>query len=1070
MFRTRRVFAVLLASFVVILSAVLFACSQTPTSVPIRTFERAQRVDVLCLKVFGDNAPAPRKQEECAPVPPEISGVGLENHLFALVTQTTRGEIAVVDLSAGSIVDQHHAIPGLNFLPVGANPTDIATTPDGRMAFVSAAEPNKFAIYGIPGRSILGVGDPRGEQQNTLASWPVCALPQRPGSLTVVPRRAGPGVVTDAGTGAGVVIDYELVAVLPGDRSHSTKVVTIDPKPFLRENAAEDFGQGDKLDPGVMQACPITAAIELSGEDAVPATFRSGGMWPDGVSWVDGGADLTCERPSTFSSCGLRPCKCAPLSVPPDGGTDAGEVDAGETACEPDAGQPDSAERVLDLGPLDPPQAVAIARDDQTLYVADQGVPLIHVIDLSTPGAPRELPPFVATSVLDPTRAVTIRDLAVSPPTHDFKRFLYAVDREEGSIVVFDVTDPVNAERTPMLRPHPELNPFQPPDRIGFISPVVTVSFARHDVPVLRLNGNAVPNPPTGVLCNPNPNLDPLAMNGSQYRANSQGVNYALGSRRLRGVFAFATLSNGQIVAIDVDDWDAPCRRPVDLSDSRDLPVARPVPLPSIPAPGVLALSQPAAVAGDFDPYHVPSANPLWVSQESFFPVSAPHRMRANDFLIPDGNRIPFLSAVPTITSTGATQPPLVGPGHESTPRLRPTLSPAELSRKATKQDDKTQAEKDAEQAARELIGIKLSFDTPEVHVDQDWTVTYEGKLPGFDGLPGTLDTTDGYDTLVLSQAQARFCAKGVEDWSVGQERAAAIVAELAKQRREYPEPLGQRMVDYIQVVDELLPDGDPYWAQGGECSDFLGSTPSARYALCANHFASAGEQSPNRDFPILEAYDDHIVLGSFSSVAPGTSSTRTVVTGPANKAFLKALQCCFHHQTKFAVRTGAQWVTSTAGAVPLTFSHMTPGAGGRCVPSCETNLSLLNSRAPALPYSPGDFAPVRDSPLAMRNPMFSFFVQNGYACADGSQSCVDEEHQADRIDRRPDRDMTYRFSTRGGFIPLLINLASQTAAVTPQSMRYIESLGQIAVVDGASQGLVLIDLAGVGIARAPYF
>ena len=37
-------------------------------------------------------------------------------------------------------------------------------------------------------------------------------------------------------------------------------------------------------------------------------------------------------------------------------------------------------------------------------------------------------------------------------------------------------------------------------------------------------------------------------------------------------------------------------------------------------------------------------------------------------------------------------------------------------------------------------------------------------------------------------------------------------------------------------------------------------------------------------------------------------------------------------------------------------------------------------------------------------------------------------------------------------------------------TVRFIESLGQIAVVDGASQGLVLIDLAGVRIARAPYF
>jgi hypothetical protein len=92
-----------------------------------------------------------------------------------------------------------------------------------------------------------------------------------------------------------------------------------------------------------------------------------------------------------------------------------------------------------------------------------------------------------------------------------------------------------------------------------------------------------------------------------------------------------------------------------------------------------------------------------------------------------------------------------------------------------------------------------------------------------------------------------------------------------------------------------------------------------------------------------------------------------------------------------------------------------------------------------------------------MRNPSFSFFVQNG--------------HVADGVaDRRPEREMAYHFQTRGSFAPLAINLAATTAAVTPQSMRFIESLGQLAVVDGQSQGLVLIDLAGVGIARAPYF
>jgi hypothetical protein len=36
--------------------------------------------------------------------------------------------------------------------------------------------------------------------------------------------------------------------------------------------------------------------------------------------------------------------------------------------------------------------------------------------------------------------------------------------------------------------------------------------------------------------------------------------------------------------------------------------------------------------------------------------------------------------------------------------------------------------------------------------------------------------------------------------------------------------------------------------------------------------------------------------------------------------------------------------------------------------------------------------------------------------------------------------------------------------------MKFIETLGQLAVVDASSQGLVLVDLSTVGIAHDPYF
>ena len=341
MSRARSVLSVLAAvAAVVAVATGFFACSQAPTTVPIRTFERAQKVDVICLRVFGENAPEPLKQEECAPVPPNVNGGNLDNQLFALVTQTSRGEVAVVDLSAGVIIDQSQAVPGLNFLPVGANPTDIAATPDGRMAFVASAEPNKFAIYGVPGHRILGdmAGRRDPEGAVTLSSWPVCALPQRPGSLTVVPRRTltlpPDGGADDAGAASGTTdVPYELVAVLPGDRTSSAKIVTIDPRPFLRASPRlgrdgqplDDFGEGEILAPGQLQDCPITAAMELAGEEAVPDTFREGKAWEDGVPWVDGGVDLSCETPDKPARCGLRPCACKD----PTTGADAGAVLSG---------------------------------------------------------------------------------------------------------------------------------------------------------------------------------------------------------------------------------------------------------------------------------------------------------------------------------------------------------------------------------------------------------------------------------------------------------------------------------------------------------------------------------------------------------------------------------------------------------------------------------------------------------------------------------------------------------------------------------------------------------------------
>ena len=53
-----------------------------------------------------------------------------------------------------------------------------------------------------------------------------------------------------------------------------------------------------------------------------------------------------------------------------------------------------------------------------------------------------------------------------------------------------------------------------------------------------------------------------------------------------------------------------------------------------------------------------------------------------------------------------------------------------------------------------------------------------------------------------------------------------------------------------------------------------------------------------------------------------------------------------------------------------------------------------------------------------------------------------------------------------GGFITLGANLAAQTAAVSPQSLVFVPQIGQLAVVDGAAEGLVLVSLDSVAVSR----
>jgi len=432
--------------------------------------------------------------------------------------------------------------------------------------------------------------------------------------------------------------------------------------------------------------------------------------------------------------------------------------------------------------------------------------------------------------------------------------------------------------------------------------------------------------------------------------------------------------------------------------------------------------------------------------------------------------------------------------------------------------------------------GVRVSFDDPTAQQDQDWTVTYEGALPSVANIALEMFSDDDtYQTLTMSTgiqgadagspafsaaASPGLCGRGIEDWSVGQARASGVLAAI--KAGGLPAPglgaagnpiLPQWTSDYVEIVDDLLPEGDPYWAtpsssqpgQEQDCWDPPLADPDGtaypspqatnRYDVCATQYGADGEDAApegnqsvadinlGRDLPILEAYDDHLVLGRFGWVPQdktgalvGEQTNNRVVVGadPSNPPFLRLARCCFHHQATFKVRTGGQWLT-IGSATGLLHHVQADPTTNRCVLACNASDALENARAFDIPWSSPTSSPSngagcvppaqlptgldRNSVLAMRNPMFSFVMWSG--CT----PLASNDHTETA------RDLVWKFSMRGGFAPVTVSISQNTTtAVLPQSMRFIDSLGQLAVVDGAQQGLVLIDLNSLQFAHSPYY
>ncbi len=858
----------------------LSACTQDPVEVSLRSLERSGAVAFVCL---GDPASglAPRALGACTAEEAENTADfdqgdqgddenpgGELPHLYAFVAQTTRGELAVIDLSSddGNVLDQDGSTPGPNFLPVGAQPTDVVASPGGTAAFVTSAEAGRPAIYAIPTNRIRPCGiDPAscGVAPPTLSSWPVCTLPAAPGDAVLAydpPDATGASRASCDGAGAAPV------------------------------GAGGDLGLEGKGRQKLIVALPTMGQLVV----------------------LD--AQTLLDRPGNdLSPCAIERTIDLQTEVPLGDGKPPYEQ--GDACVVPETAGP-RAEKTF----VSTPSSLWYTEGDDRLYVGDLTTPLIHVLDASSACDLRELQPLVATSRQEPHRVVATTKVAASQRlAPGFKRYVYAVDVEDRSLMVFDVSDDTET-REPLERPNAQLNPLQPPDRLRFSAAPRDIIVVERDTPeTIPASGVATYatrcNPdPSAVACDPGvTTCDP----GTLYRTTGDYEEGA-GPFTLRGTFAFVALSDGRVSVIDIDDYDADCRAP----------------------------ATPSAFYGCAEEG---VATPRKTSDENSCNVVVPHALRSSTFIDSNdlvGRRLPGLTTFPLLYRKDGT---VVEEGDPTTPRMRSILPEASYAIPDAPSgllvvggetlgiginSDEPDLVVDAEN--NEMHTLVISLEEPRAHTsDQAWSITYEGALPGLDGRVGDLQLD--VNPPIFEDAAAQFCDRGVQSELAVREQLALVDAPLTEDQVDV---LALQLADRLSVTEALPGADDPYWDRA-----------ACAFQECLGTFGNEETPREARDIPIREAYGDHLVLAT-----PGVAADE--------------FECCFPTLVRFTVRAGAQWV-AVGEATGFLHHVVEDPESGVCRDSCDPRAALLRGRVRT-----ADAAPVpQDSPFAFRNPFFRFAI-----------------------------------------------------------------------------------------------
>jgi hypothetical protein len=746
-------------------------CAPEAVTASVRSHDHADKVAFVCMAGPGSDA-ALRPLSDCAGAVPTDDGVtktpddfgdGSEPHLYALVTLDTRGEVAMIDTTAeeSSVLDSDPSTPGENALPIGAQPTAIVATPKATAAFVATAEVGKPALYALPGELLrpCEVDAARCDlAPPSLTTWPACRLPSAPGAMMLIADPAVGGAVRETCDGGYAPVTDTTPAFGDIDREGLGRQKLVVALPKEGKLVVIDAQKLLTSEPGGFDDCEIEREVALSID--VPAA-------PPAAPIPDGPACVLPAAPTVQIT-------ASGVSTPSD-----------------------------------------LALGGSRLYVGDLTTPVIHVLDATSPCDLAELGPLLPTSIDDPDRRVVTAHLAVSPsPTPSLERFLYAVDVEDRSLMVFDVSDD-SKPSVPVVRPQAALNPLQPRDRIRFASVPTDVVIVHRDDPKSTAQGVA----PFGTACDPDKNATVCTASstdcdvGTLYRTSSDYGDGA-GPLTFRGAFAMVALSSGQIAVVDIEDFDAPCRGP------------------NVPSTALGC----ATDGGD-----------LVTTNESSCNVVLPHAPRSGNYLLTNddvGRHEPGIQTYPILSTKDGT---VVTDG----PVMRASLPTGggEAALRLALSGDIAQIEAGTgaildEEGPRNALRMNLA--DPRVHnLEQEWAVTYQGALPGFLGKSGDLHMSA--DERSFTDASAGFCAGGVQSQASARELFAAEGLSGAEL-----DAAAARTADRLYISEAIAEKDNTYW-----------DTAACTWEACRATFGDVDVPTAARDLVVLEAYQDHLDLAA---------------------------------------------------------------------------------------------------------------------------------------------------------------------------------------------------------------